>query len=79
VADRAPATRSGSGYSSTPRSPGTSAGWATVACAVLDGRPVAVTGSCDDTVRVWDLPTGTPVGDPLTGHTSPVAVMRVFT
>ncbi|WP_203854875.1 hypothetical protein, partial [Dactylosporangium siamense] len=28
--------------------------WA-VACTVLDGRPVAVTGSDDGTVRVWDL------------------------
>ena len=34
------------------------------------GRPVAVTGSDDATVRVWDLATGTPAGDPLTGHTS---------
>ena len=34
-----------------------------------DGRVVAVTGSADATVRVWDLATGTPVGAPLTGHT----------
>jgi WD40 repeat protein len=26
-----------------------------VACTVLDGQPVAVTGSDDHTVRVWDL------------------------
>ncbi|MFC8660590.1 hypothetical protein, partial [Streptomyces sp. NPDC057199] len=32
--------------------------WA-VACAVVDGRPVAATGSDDDTVRVWDLLRGT--------------------
>ncbi|WP_263637124.1 WD40 repeat domain-containing protein [Streptomyces sp. CoH27] len=31
--------------------------WA-VATAVVDGRPVAVTGSDDRTVRVWDLTTG---------------------
>ncbi len=37
-----------------------------------DGRPVAVTGSDDDTVRVWDLTTGTQIGAPLTGHTSSV-------
>jgi WD40 repeat protein len=37
-----------------------------------DGRPVAVTGSDDATVRVWDLNTGTPIGDPLTGHTRTV-------
>ena len=40
-----------------------------------DGRPVAVTGSDDDTVRVWDLATGTPIGDPLTGHTGAVAAV----
>ena len=39
-----------------------------VAVAELDGRPVVVSGSDDETVRVWDLATGTPVGDPLTGH-----------
>ncbi|MFD5065215.1 WD40 repeat domain-containing protein, partial [Streptomyces sp. NPDC058394] len=40
-----------------------------VACTVLDGQPMAVTGSNDQTVRVWDLTTGQQVGDPLTGHT----------
>ena len=30
------------------------------------GRTVAVTGSYDDTVRIWDLDSGEPVGDPLT-------------
>jgi WD40 repeat protein len=29
-----------------------------VACTQLDGRPIAVTGSWDRTVRVWDLTTG---------------------
>ncbi|MGV9345273.1 caspase family protein [Streptomyces spiralis] len=43
-----------------------------VACTVLNGRTVAVTGSYDHTVRVWDLTTGQPVGGPLTGHTAPV-------
>ncbi|MCF1650415.1 WD40 repeat domain-containing protein [Streptomyces indiaensis] len=42
----------------------------TVACTDLDGRPVAVTGSNDHTVRVWDLTTGRSVGQPLSGHTS---------
>jgi WD40 repeat protein len=46
--------------------------WA-VACAGLpDGRVVAVTGGGDGSVRVWDLTTGTPVGEPLTGHTDEV-------
>ncbi|MFF1498427.1 WD40 repeat domain-containing protein, partial [Streptomyces sp. NPDC058316] len=44
----------------------------TVATAVMNGRPVAVTGSRDETVRVWDLTTGRPVGEPLTGHTGQV-------
>jgi hypothetical protein len=35
----------------------------------LDGRPVIVSGSGDKTVRVWDLATGAPIGQPLTGHT----------
>src|SRR5215212_2731990 len=35
----------------------------------LDGRPVIVSGG-DKTVRVWDLATGAPIGQPLTGHTS---------
>ncbi|MGW2255775.1 hypothetical protein ACWCXH_37355 [Kitasatospora sp. NPDC001660] len=45
--------------------------WA-VATAMVDGRPVAVTGDWDGTVRVWDLTTGQPVGEPLTGHTHEV-------
>ena len=40
-----------------------------------DGRPIAVTGSEDATVRIWDLTTGTPVGDPLTGHTGAVGAV----
>ncbi|MFJ3230064.1 caspase family protein [Streptomyces sp. NPDC086787] len=43
-----------------------------VACAAPNGRPVAVTGSEDATVRLWDLATGQQVGEPLTGHTGPV-------
>jgi len=39
----------------------------------LDGRPVIVSGSDDKTVRVWDLATGAPIGQPLTGHTYPVS------
>ncbi|MEV4639940.1 hypothetical protein AB0J80_21590, partial [Actinoplanes sp. NPDC049548] len=39
-----------------------------IATAVLDGRPVAVSGSRDGSVRVWDLTSGEPVGVPLVGH-----------
>lgn len=38
-----------------------------VACAELDGRPIAVT-STDGEVWVWDLTSGRPRGNPLTGH-----------
>jgi WD40 repeat protein len=42
-----------------------------VACTtLLDGRAVAVTGSHDTTVRVWDPATGRQIGNPLTGHNS---------
>jgi WD40 repeat protein len=41
-----------------------------VTTAQLNGRPVAVSGSWDKTLRVWDLATGTPVGAPFTGHTN---------
>jgi WD40 repeat protein len=46
----------------------------TVACTLLDGRPVAVTGSDDFTVRVWDLATGQP-GPTLIGHSDTVAAV----
>ncbi|MEV0299417.1 hypothetical protein [Nocardia sp. NPDC050710] len=36
------------------------------------GRPSAVAGGNDNTVRVWDLTTGAAVGPPMTGHTGPV-------
>ncbi|MGA5560923.1 hypothetical protein ACPCUV_07040 [Streptomyces platensis] len=40
-----------------------------LACTTLNERPVAVTASADRTVRVWDLASGQPIGEPLTGHT----------
>ena len=43
-----------------------------------DGRAVAVSGSGSGaTVRMWDLTSATPIGPPMTGHTS--AVMAVAT
>jgi WD40 repeat protein len=43
----------------------------------LDGRLIAVSGGEDETVRVWDLDTDTPVGEPLTGHTGSVNAVAV--
>src|SRR6187431_2797383 len=37
-----------------------------------DGRRI-VSGSYDNTVRVWDAATGQPVGQPFTGHTKSVS------
>jgi len=36
--------------------------------ALPDGTPVIVSGSRDETVRVWRLADGTPMGEPLYGH-----------
>ena len=36
-----------------------------------DGQRI-VSGSADNTVRLWDADTGQPIGDPLTGHTDAV-------
>ncbi|MGW7438468.1 WD40 repeat domain-containing protein [Streptomyces sp. NPDC054849] len=44
-----------------------------VATAVVDGRTVAVSGSRDTTVRMWDMATGAPLHDPVTGPTDPVS------
>ena len=62
---------------SATRSPATPAGCSAVAVGELDGRPVVVSGSADATVRVWDLATGNPVGDPFTGHTGAVMAVAV--
>ena len=43
----------------------------------LDGRLVAVSGGDDRMVRVWDLATGAPVGEPLSGHTGGVNALAV--
>ncbi|MFD3843834.1 WD40 repeat domain-containing protein, partial [Streptomyces sp. NPDC058642] len=42
-----------------------------VACAVLHGRPIAVTGTGTGSVRVWDVATGQPIGEPPSDHSSP--------
>jgi WD40 repeat protein len=41
------------------------------------GRPVIVSGSDDETVRVWDLESGEPVLGPLTGHDEAVGAVAV--
>jgi WD40 repeat protein len=47
-----------------------------VAIGRLDGRDVIVSGSGDDTVRIWDA-AGAPVGAPLRGHTGPVTAVAI--
>ena len=42
-----------------------------------EGRAVIVSGGEDGTVRVWDLATGRPVGEPLRGHDGPVESVAV--
>ena len=39
--------------------------------------PVVISGGSDRTVRVWDLATGAPIGDPFTGHSGPVNAVAV--
>ncbi|MEV0420630.1 hypothetical protein [Streptosporangium canum] len=48
-----------------------------VAVEQVNGRPVAVTGSWNGTVRTWDLTTRNPLGQPMTGHTRPVFAVAV--
>ena len=49
------------------REPGT--GIWDVACTLLNGRLVAVTGGYERSLRIWDLAAGKLVGGPLSGHT----------
>jgi tetratricopeptide (TPR) repeat protein len=50
-----------------------------VACTVWDGRSLAVTGSYDDTVRLWDLDRREQIGAPLTGHESVIRAVAFGT
>jgi WD40 repeat protein len=45
-----------------------------VACTQVDGSPIAVTGSWDQTVRIWDLSSGIPLGL-LSGHTGRITAV----
>ena len=48
-----------------------------VAVGERQGRPVAVSGGGDGTVRVWDLESGAPALGPLTGHDGAVRAVAV--
>ncbi|MEW1908474.1 hypothetical protein AB0442_08455 [Kitasatospora sp. NPDC085895] len=50
-----------------------------VTTAVVDGRPVLVTGGADTEVRIRDLDGGGQLGGPLTGHTAAVELLTVGT
>ena len=52
-------------------------GVGSVAVGELDGRPVIVSGGSDATVRVWELASGQPVGEPLWGHDGGVGSVAV--
>ncbi|MDT3728051.1 caspase family protein, partial [Streptomyces sp. DSM 41972] len=69
-----PVFATGSGVSSALRNTltGHNSPVTAMACTQLDGRPIAVTGAGDGTIRLWNLTTGQPTGQPLTGHNSTV-------
>lgn len=46
-----------------------------VATAVVDGRPVVISGSRDTAVRVWDLATGGQLHELMAGRTDPLSSM----
>ncbi|MFJ2030225.1 protein kinase [Streptosporangium sp. NPDC087985] len=48
-----------------------------VAVGQLGGKPIAVSGGDDSTVRVWDLAAGKQLGQPLTGHGNAVTSVAV--
>jgi WD40 repeat protein len=44
---------------------------------LVSGREVIVSGSRDETVRIWDARTGQQVGEPLTGHGATVEAVAL--
>ncbi|MBB6036212.1 WD40 repeat domain-containing protein [Phytomonospora endophytica] len=44
---------------------------------VLAGRPVAVVGTADGRIQLWDLTTPRPIGEPARGHEEDVNAVRV--
>lgn len=51
-----------------------------VACGIVDEVPVAVTSGYDELVRVWDLRTGQPHGEPVNGRAGarPIAALPAY-
>lgn len=43
-----------------------------VAFGAINSRPIAASGGSDRTVRLWDVRTGSPFGEPFTGHTDDI-------
>ncbi|MFY1632836.1 WD40 repeat domain-containing protein [Solwaraspora sp. WMMB335] len=48
-----------------------------LATGVLDGKTVITSGGADSTVRVWDLATCQPLGQPYTGHRGEVVAVTL--
>ena len=48
-----------------------------VALGAVDGPAVVVSGSEDHTIRLWDAPSGAPIGEPLVGHTDGVSAVAL--
>lgn len=48
-----------------------------VALGQVDGRPIAVSGGEDHTVRLWDLRTAQPLGAPMKGHTDSIGAVAM--
>ncbi|MFD0250938.1 WD40 repeat domain-containing protein, partial [Streptomyces sp. NPDC127113] len=49
-----------------------------VASATIDGRPIAITGSRDETIRLWDLIAHKPIAQ-LHGHTAAISAVASAT
>ncbi|MBG0813437.1 serine/threonine-protein kinase [Planomonospora sp. ID82291] len=49
----------------------------TVAVAQLNGSPIIVSGSADNTIRIWNLSTGKQIGEPLIGHSRSISTVAV--
>ena len=50
---------------------------AVAAGTLSDGTPVVAGAGRDRSVRIWDLDTGSPIGEPLRGHNLPVRAITI--